>query len=139
MRRIKSIEEIEKNNYTSTEVLNLAIKTLKRLRKSGNLKITPRLFAEYMLTLMQIHTKREIGKMIKNKYYHKYEKYKLIENVKISSKIAIAYAIVALEWIKYLNTYNITNYIYCIIELIYWYNPEEIMNKVNENFKEENL
>lgn len=136
MRKIKSAEEIEKNTYTSTEVLNLSIKTLKRLRKSGNLKITPELFAKYMLTLMQIHTKKEIGKMVKNKSYDKYEKYKLIKNLKIPFINAIEYAIVALDWLKQLNTSSLSIYIYCLIELMYWHKPTEIRNIVERISKE---
>ena len=138
MKKIKNIDEIEKNNYTVSEVLNIANLTLKRLIKSGNLEITPELFEKYMTTLIQLHTTEEIQNFQKINYYEISEKYVLIKDIKISHKDLMAYTEVTLDWIKYLNRFTVESYIYCLIEVIFWYKPSEI-NFIAEEIKNEKI
>lgn len=138
MKKIKNIDEIEKNNYTVSEVLNIANLTLKRLNKSGNLEITPELFEKYMITLIQLHTTEEIQNFQKINYYEISEKYVLIKDIKISHKDLMAYTEVTLDWIKYLNRFTVESYIYCLIEVIFWYKPSEI-NFIAEEIKNEKI
>lgn len=138
MRNIRKIDEIENTNYTVNEILNVASTTFRRLKNSGNLDITSILFENYMATLMQIHTKEELKQMTRTNYCNVSEKYILIKDLRISYNDSVAYTIVALDWVKYLNTFTIESYIYCLIEVIFWYKPNEIHFIVEDIYEDEN-
>ena len=65
MKMIKNIKEVQNYKMTGKQAVAYAVVALDRFKKSGNLEIKNKLFAEYMITLMQIHSIDEIEKIAK--------------------------------------------------------------------------